>query len=254
MDHSIPSKRLALPMSPTGPADEQGWTEEVLRYAVGPLPRPKFKSMMDAHALFSGGRMRVRTRVCEPRQGEPCLELFVEAELRDARIEGSYTCTWDRGLKAGRLQRQTWDLAGQLVRSEDVDFAALPMRPPEASYPDILLPFLLRGQPLDGRRRAAQSWTSDRFCARVYYERRRSLAIDVPAGRFRAVEVWMYPDLNDWIALGGVLTRLAKPLLPRYRIFFEQAPPHRVLRFAGPYGPPGAAEVLLELLGDGPGD
>jgi hypothetical protein len=58
----------------------------------------------------------------------------------------------------------------------------------------------------------------------------------------------MYPDLNDWVSLGSVLNRLAKPLLPRYEMWFEASAPHRVVRYEGAFGPPGAPEVVLELL------
>ena len=57
----------------------------------------------------------------------------------------------------------------------------------------------------------------------------------------------MYPDLNDWVPLGSMLTTLAKPLLPKYHMWFEEAAPHRVIRFEGAYGPPGAPELILEL-------
>ena len=57
----------------------------------------------------------------------------------------------------------------------------------------------------------------------------------------------MYPDLNDWISLGSVVTRLARPLLPHYDMWFEPFAPYRVLRYEGPYGPPVAPEIVLEL-------
>jgi hypothetical protein len=44
-----------------------------------------------------------------------------------------------------------------------------------------------------------------------------------------------------------VLNSLAKPLLPKYRMWFESATARRVVRFEGPYGPPGAPEIVLEL-------
>jgi hypothetical protein len=44
-----------------------------------------------------------------------------------------------------------------------------------------------------------------------------------------------------------VITKLAKPLLPRYDMWFETVPPYRVARFEGPFGPPGAPEIVLEL-------
>jgi len=122
-----------------------------------------------------------------------------------------------------------------------------PITLPSPAYPEVALPFVMRGQPLNGKRRSVWSWTNDRMIARVYYEVRRTTTIDVPAGRFETAEVWMYPDLNDWISLGSVVTRLARPLLPRYNMWFEVAPPHGVIRFEGPYGPPSSPEIILEL-------
>jgi hypothetical protein len=83
--------------------------------------------------------------------------------------------------------------------------------------------------------------------AKVYYEVGKAVALELPAGRFEAIEAVMYPDLNDWVSLGTVITSMAKPLLPKYRMWFEKAPPHRVVKFEGPYGPPGAPEIVLEL-------
>ncbi len=60
----------------------------------------------------------------------------------------------------------------------------------------------------------------------------------------------MYPDLNDWVKLGSLLTRLAKPFLPKYHMWFaaQKNGPHHLVRFEGPYGPPGAPEIVLELM------
>jgi len=58
----------------------------------------------------------------------------------------------------------------------------------------------------------------------------------------------MYPDLNDWVKMGTALTKLAKPFLPRYSMWYEPAAPNRLLRFEGSYGPPGAPEIILELV------
>ena len=57
----------------------------------------------------------------------------------------------------------------------------------------------------------------------------------------------MYSDLNDWVSLGAIVTKLARPLLPKYRMWFDAEAPHGVLKFEGPYGPPGAPEIVLEL-------
>jgi hypothetical protein len=119
---------------------------------------------------------------------------------------------------------------------------------PTATYPEVCLPFMIGWLPFDGTRRALYAWVNDRFVARMYLESKAPSRVALPGGLRSAVEVIMYPDLNDWVPLGGVLTRLAKPFLPKYRMWYEPAAPHTLLRFEGPYGPPGAPELVLELV------
>ena len=157
-------------------------------------------------------------------------------------------CSWRDGLIAHRLLRVVGGTDNP-ARREETNFYLGPYVFPDATYPEVLLPFLMRGQPRDDETRALYSWSSDRFVARVYYEARGDVRLEVPAGEIDTTKVWMYPDLNDWVALGSILTRLAKPLLPRYEMFFEKATPHRVVRFEGPFGPPGAPEMIIELVG-----
>jgi hypothetical protein len=237
---------FALPRL-TADAGPDGWAEEVLSYCVRPRPKAKFKSVLDARAVFGEGEARfsVTTRVRKAPVGEATLTIVTQADLPRTTTEDRYECTWDDGLKPSRLERRVGE-----SRHKDIDFARSPYPLPPATYPEVLLPFLMRGQPRDGKTRAAYAWTSDRFIARVYYEKRRRTAVALPKGRFESDEVWLYPDLNDWIALGGVVTKLVKPLLPRYTMWFEVDPPHRLLRFEGPFGPPGAPEIILELMGD----
>lgn len=216
------------------PADADGWASETLRYLARPRGVSKFKTLFDAHRLFGkgGAQTTIVTRTRPPSDGEQVLELSMCTELPKMTMEDRFSATWDNGLIAAKLESRMG-----AARKSDVDFAASPFRFPSATYPEVLLPFLMRGQPRDDKVRATYAWTSDRFVARVYYESRKLTTIDVPAGTFEAHLVWMYPDLNDWIALGGLVTKLAKPLLPRYEMWFEVAPPHRVLRFEGAYGP-----------------
>lgn len=219
-------------------------SHEVVRYRVRPRPHSKFKTILDARQLFGDGEAKaiVETRTHATQNGEMALELTMRSELPKVAMEDRFTATWRDGIVASRLSRRVGD-----ARSKEIDFARSPFPLPLSTYPEVLLPFLMRGQPRDGKRRAAYSWTSDRFIARVYYEKRKRERISLPIGTIDADLVWMYPDLNDWIALGGVITTLAKPLLPRYDIWFESEPPYRVARFEGPYGPPGAPEIVLEL-------
>lgn len=238
-----------LPISGYGPdvVVSDGVLVETLRYRVTPRPSSKFRTLLDPAELFgaSGTQSTVRTVV---RDGDPReVELQIEHELRGFSLSERLVCDARGDRLRGRTLTRHLSTSDEVAREELVAFDRGPIRLPATTYPEVMLPFLMRGQPRDGQRRAAWSWTNDRFVARVYYERRKTVQIVVPAGHFEAELVWMYPDLNDWIALGNVVTRLVKPLIPRYDIWFESRSPYRVLRFEGPYGPPGAPEVVLEL-------
>lgn len=228
-----------------GEADDDGWTTEVLRYQVRPRPKPQFRTVLDARQLFTDGGLaeaEVTTRTREPVPGQTALELDVQMRLGSVHMRDQMKCLWRGGLVSEHLDRKVGE-----GRKKDIDFVQSPFALPSTTYPEVLIPFLMRGQPRDGARRSLYAWTSDRFVARVYYESRKTKRLSVPAGEFAATEVWMYPDLNDWVAMGTVLTRLAKPLLPRYEMFFEAAAPHRLVRFEGSFGPPGAPEMIIEL-------
>ncbi len=230
--------------SPVVPRGSE-WLEERLVYAARAREKSKFNTVLDAKALFGegGARTTVITRVREGAPGEVVGDVDVVHTLPSLRLEERLTLVREgEGVRAGVLTR----VVGE-ARQKTIDFAKSPFDLPPSSYPEVLLPFLMRRQPFGGDKLACYAWTSDRMVARVYYEGRKRTSLDVPAGRFAAREVWMYPDLNDWVALGSVLTKLAKPLLPRYTMWFEEAAPYRCLRFEGPYGPPGAPEVVLEL-------
>jgi hypothetical protein len=216
---------------------------ETCRYVAKPRPKPFFKTVMDAKRIFDGASATITTKVdghaVEIRSHHvTAMGEIAEVAMLDATGE----------LVMKTLTRKQTDTTGRVVREETVDFASSAVLLPARSFPEVLLPFVLRGQRFDGTRDFVFSWTNDRFVARVYFEvGKRGVKVDVPAGSFRTHEVVMYPDLNDWVPLGSVLTTLAKPLLPKYTMWFEDQAPHRVIRFEGAYGPPGAPEVVLEL-------
>lgn len=228
-----------------GPAGEDGFTTDTHRYRLTPRPKPMFHTILDARRIFAdGGTATVTTRVKDrATEGEIAMVLEVAMESGHLSFLDHFEAVWKGGVVGKTLDRTVGH-----SRKEHVDFENSPYPFPTATYPDVLLPFLMRGQPRDGARRALYSWTCDRFCARVYYESKAKVTLSVPAGRIEAYPVIMYPDLNDWISLGSVITRLAKPLLPRYDMWFEVEKPHRVVRYEGAFGPPGAPEVVLELL------
>ena len=95
--------------------------------------------------------------------------------------------------------------------------------------------------------RSVYAWINDRFIAKVYVEVDGRRSITTNGRTHETIEVIMYPDLNDWIPLGAMLTRMVKPFVPKYRMWYAKQAPHRLIRFEGPYGPPGAPEIVLEL-------
>jgi hypothetical protein len=217
--------------------------EEICRYVAKPRPKPFFKTVMDAKRIFDGATATITTKVDGAAVEILSHHVTAIGEIREtARLDASGE------LAIRTLTRTQTDKAGKTVREESVDFTSGAVLLPARSFPEVLLPFVLRGQAFDGTRDYVFSWTNDRFVARVYFEvEKKSVPVTVPAGTFRAHQVVMYPDLNDWVPLGAMLTTLARPLLPKYTMWFEDRAPHRVIRFEGAYGPPGAPEVVLEL-------
>jgi len=221
---------------------------EVTRYRLTARDRPSFNTVLDARSLLPGGSSEVLLRNTTRDGGE--LEIRMEVPLRDGRVEDTLTLA-PRGdrLLSSRLLREVFNDAGETVRREDANLASRVLHLPDTIYPEVMLPFVLRWQPFDGETRTLHAWINDRFVARVYYQTSREVTIDLPGGRRRAVPCTMYPDLNDWVPLGNIINRLARPLIPRYHIWFAPESPWEVLRFEGPYGPPGAPEIVLEWLG-----
>lgn len=220
---------------------------EVASYVATPRSKRSFNTILDAKELFdAGARSRVTTTVA--REGDVRrVQIKADHALRGGSVHETFELLAGEHLASQSLERIVLDASGAKSREERIDFTRGPLRLPDATYPEVMLPFVLRWQPFDGKRRALLAWIVDRFVARVYCEGRGRATVEVPAGRFETVEMMMYPDLNDWVSLGRVLTALAKPLLPKYRMWFEAAAPHRLVRFEGPYGPPGAPEIVLEL-------
>ena len=218
---------------------------EVAKFAVKPRENRQFHTSLDASDLFTskdpatitwsreggGSKLDVHMPVASGTFDESCV--FDGTPFRPAKFE--------RSLKAG----------DKLLRSEHADFSSVVPKLPEAAYPETMLPFLLRGHPLDGERRSLYAWICDRFVAKVYYEvHKKRVSVNVPAGKFETTEVVMYPDINDWVHLGSIITKMIKPFLPKYHMWFAERPgrPHDLVRFEGSYGPPGAPEIVLERV------
>ncbi len=217
-------------------------------YRLSPRGRKSFHTVLEAGDMLdpsSGRRSRVRISRSHGDLGL-CFEHPIKAgsirEQLQLKVEGN-------ALRCDHLERSVINDAGRRVRYEEIVFGDTTVPLPAAVYPEVALPFLLSWQPFDGRTRDLYAWINDRFVARVEYQTRGETTLQLASGPRRAIAMLMYPDLNDWVRLGKVLTRLARPLVPKYRIWFSPTAPFEVLRFEGPYGPPGAPEVVMELDG-----
>ncbi len=121
------------------------------------------------------------------------------------------------------MSREMFDADGQAVRREQVpDFRHDSLGLPLATYPEVALPFLLAWMPLDGQRRSVYAWINDRFIAKVYVEVEGRHSISIRGTTHDTIEVIMYPDLNDWIPMGAMITRLVKPFVPKYRMWYAR--------------------------------
>lgn len=219
------------------------------RYRLTPRPKASFNTVLDAHAIVPADGVVEVTCAGEP--SDDALDIAMQIPLKGGRIHDTLTVRRrGAGLVSSKLRREVFGADGARKRAEDVDFDAQGVLPlPPNTYPEVMLPFLLRWQPFDGQRRGLHAWINDRFVARVYYETGGETRLKLPSGeRRQAVECIMYPDLNDWVPLGKIINKLAKPLVPKYHMWFSPDAAH-VLRFEGPYGPPGAPEIVLEWLG-----
>ena len=223
-----------------------------LSYRISPRDKRSFHTPLDAAELLDMSAEPHGTVTMSSEDGSS-IHVKMDLPLRNGRILEDFRARQKadgEGLLAERLERTVTGAAGDTVRQEVVDFTDRTIPLPESAYPEVMLPFLLGAQPVDKERRGVYAWINDRFVAHVYYEKHgKPHEIEVPAGKFEVTEVMMYPDLNEWVPMGKVLNKLSKPFVPKYRMWFSDETPRRVIRFEGPYGPPGAPEIVLELAG-----
>jgi hypothetical protein len=219
------------------------------RYRLTAREKTSFQTVLSADDMVDSGGTRTTAVTFEEAEGE--VRLSFEFPLAKGCIRETLTLADDAGqLRSASLVRSVFNLSETRVRHEEINFADSTIPLPEASYPEVALPFLLSFQPLDRKTRDLFAWINDRFVARVEYLSKGETSLRLPSGKVRAIKAIMYPDFNDWVRLGKVLNKLAYPFLPKYHMWFNPEPPHEVLRFEGPYGPPGAPEVVMELVVD----
>jgi hypothetical protein len=216
------------------------------RYAIRARDKRDYHGVLDARKILAG--MSSNESIVHLRDDDGTVVLETDHPMFTGRLREQFRyARTGAGLVAESLTREIADEHGDVVRREQVPtYLHGQIGLPHETYPEVALPFLLGWLPLD-KRRSLYAWINDRFVAKLYVERDGKDTLSLPVGRREALKVIMYPDLNDWVPLGTVLTRLAKPFIPKYRMWFDATAPHRLVRFEGPYGPPGAPEIVLEL-------
>jgi hypothetical protein len=228
---------------PMPPADFAGAT----KYKIFPREKRAFHTVLDAHKILGAAKNPI-SEVIYSRNGDEIV-VALDHPIADGRLrEEMRLVPQGDGLIMRSMSREVFDAAGTAVRREFVpDFRHDSLGLPSATYPEVALPFLLAWMPLDGQRRSVYAWINDRFIAKVYVEVDGRSSISIGGTSHESIEVIMYPDLNDWIPMGAMVTRLVKPFVPKYRMWYSRHAPHRLVRFEGPYGPPGAPELVLEV-------
>ena len=228
---------------PMPPADFAGTN----KYAIFPREKRAFHTVLDAHKILSSTDNPI-SEVRYSRTGDEVVVALDHPIAGGLLREEMRLVSQGDGLIMRSMSREMFDAGGLAVRREHVpDFRHESLGLPLATYPEVALPFLLAWMPLDGQRRSVYAWINDRFIAKVYVEVEGRHSISIRGASHDTIEVIMYPDLNDWIPMGAMITRLVKPFVPKYRMWYARQAPHRLVRFEGPYGPPGAPEVVLEL-------
>jgi hypothetical protein len=216
-----------------------------VQYLARPREKRSFNTVLEAAALLGSAPRLLKvtsTRSAE----EVAIEMHIE--LAEGHIRETFRArVASDGLHAHTMQRTVTDRTDAVVREERAEFSGRILSLPRATYPEVMLPFMVGWFPHDGRRRSLYAWINDRFVARVYFESGKKTRIDLPDGRMDAIECVMYPDLEDWVPIGATLATLAKPFMPKYKMWIEPRSPYTLLRFEGPYGPPGAPEFVIEL-------
>ena len=218
------------------------------RFSIRPREKRTFHTVLDAQKMLAQAVARgAHSEITYGRDGDDVVVTMAHP-IADGHLKEVVRLTpRGGGLVARSLSREVFDAKGATVRNEQVpDFRHDELGLPHAAYPEVALPFLLGWFPQDGQRRSVYAWINDRFIAKVYIEVDGRPTISVGGTSYETAEVIMYPDLNDWVHLGAVLTRLVKPFAPKYRMWYQRQAPFRLVRFEGPYGPPGAPEVVIE--------
>lgn len=132
-------------------------------------------------------------------------------------------------------EKNIFSPAGKKIRSEYYDFSeSSPPLPKNLTHP-YTLPLALRGMDFTiGREETFYVWFNPTMVFAVNLKLKCEEEITVPAGKFKCYRLEIGPDLVDFV--GPVVGRALKPFIASYIAWLDAKPPHRIVRYQGPFG------------------
>jgi len=91
-------------------------------------------------------------------------------------------------------------------------------------------------------------WMSDQSVVRMRLRRMNKERVIIALGEFTCVKIRMVLDVQSVMPLGKVLALLVQPFMPEFYFWLWEQEPYPVMRAEGALGPPGAPQMLMEVV------
>jgi hypothetical protein len=91
-------------------------------------------------------------------------------------------------------------------------------------------------------------WMSDRSVVRMRLKRIHKERIRIALGEFTCVKIRMVLDVQSVMPVGKILALLVQPFMPEFYFWLWEEEPYPVLKAEGALGPPGAPQMLMEVV------
>lgn len=167
-------------------------------------------------------------------------ERHLEVEIKGKafngyRITHFYRYRPGSKLILGSYEKNVFSPSGKKIRSEFYDFSeSSPPLPNNLTHP-YTFPLALRGMTFTiGREETFYIWFNPTTVFAAVLKVKGEEEITVPAGKFKCYRIEIGPDLVDFV--GPVVGRALKPFIASYIAWLDTKPPHRIVRYQGPFG------------------
>jgi hypothetical protein len=137
---------------------------------------------------------------------------------------------------------------GRLIREMKVAFDDDTLAYPAGTFPVFGLVQVMRGASFQtGSRADFHVWVAPTEIFSMSLEVTGQAKVRVPAGEILCYAAEMKPDIRSIIPVGGLLSKLLQPFIPKYRFWFAADRSHPLVKFEGVLGAAGAAKHTIEL-------